>query len=125
MKKLASTPNWQRTLGSQIFASRKRRGLSRAVVAKGLGVSVEMVRQYEAGESPPTLEKMRRIVALLEEDFVVDGCQIGRQTLGSTRLRGKRARQTNFDFRNEYLYKRATIRAVARRNELTIRAQVM
>ena len=120
MKK-AWKPAWQRRLGEHIKAARRAKGYSQAQLGKRLGgLSRETIRLYESGDIAPPLPAMRRIVHLLDGDFEIDGCRISKETLPEQARRAE-AHQIPMDFRNEYSYRRATVRVRATPARLTIR----
>lgn len=58
------------TLGGRIREARKAKGLSQERLAVDLGVSWSTVNRYEAGNSTPSLNRLRLIADVLEVDVI-------------------------------------------------------
>ena len=67
LKKLVShNPIMPKLTPSRLRLARKRRGLTKIILAEKVGVDRKMVGAYEAGESAPSEDVMAQIVAALE-----------------------------------------------------------
>ena len=66
--------SWKEQLGAAIQAAREGMGLSQRALAKAAGVSGELIRQYELGNSAPVVDKLARIAGVLKvNEFTVNG----------------------------------------------------
>lgn len=54
------------SLGERIKALRRRAGLSQEQVAEQVGVSRQAVAKWEAGQSAPSTENLRKLVQVLQ-----------------------------------------------------------
>ena len=61
------------TIGEQIRAVRRERGISQASVAEVLGVSQGRVSDYELNERLPTIMQLAAIARMLGAKFCTDG----------------------------------------------------
>ena len=53
-------------MGRRIAANREKRGLNQSALAKLLGIRVQSVQQWEAGQTQPKADRLREIAAVLE-----------------------------------------------------------
>jgi len=119
-----SIPVWRSELGRHLRQAREKRGTSRQELADRLGVTPEMIRQYESGQSVPPLDALRVLVPLLNVDFRVDGCRISSETIPPADSQPL-AEQMQFEFHQEYTYRRAVVSVTATHRELVLRARVV
>jgi transcriptional regulator with XRE-family HTH domain len=69
------------TIGERIRAARKKKGLTQADLGAILGVSYQVISQYERGLRKPKYETIQRIAAALDlsDDALIYGYEIDRE----------------------------------------------
>lgn len=60
-----TTPLLDMAFQQRLAALRKQKGLTQQALAEDVGVHVSQIRRYEAGESAPTLDVLRKLAIAL------------------------------------------------------------
>lgn len=60
-----TTPLLDMAFQQRLAALRKQKGLTQLALAEDVGVHVSQIRRYEAGESAPTLDVLRKLAIAL------------------------------------------------------------
>jgi len=68
---------WTHQLGEEIEKARRKTPMSQKALGKEVGVSRQMIGQYERGEVPPPFETLAKIAAAVRADeFVVEDLHV-------------------------------------------------
>ena len=72
---MAATPEFRKTLGQRIKATRKERGLTQKELAQRMGFSYQQLNKYEGGFSVPSADQLQSFSEKLDvsADFLLTG----------------------------------------------------
>jgi transcriptional regulator with XRE-family HTH domain len=72
---MAATPEFRKTLGQRIKATRKERGLTQKELAQRMGFSYQQLNKYEGGFNVPSADLLQRFAQELDvsADFLLTG----------------------------------------------------
>jgi transcriptional regulator with XRE-family HTH domain len=116
--------SWQKELGGQIRAARKRARISQQELATHLSVSRETLSNYENGKSPAIVNVIADIARVLDAEFEIAGCKIAKS--GSTHTQdGPSPEQLCFAYDTEHRFNAATITIRPNRKSIIINAEIL
>src|SRR5271155_830994 len=115
---------WKLELAEQIREAREAADMTQDELAKELGVSRQMVVNYEKvkNNAVPVIDVLARMSVVLEKRFRIKGLVVGVDET-SPRLRTI-PKQLRLDFEKAETYERAVITITPRRGQILINAKI-